>query len=137
MTFSSNQIFQISCSKSQLKSVLAFALNLDNDKQVRAKHLVYQTTEDGKFAIGWFHLKPKAGWQILVSPTPSVDLLTEAAIQYLKDYQDNTDECFDGFYEQGYLVKAIKETMAPEMEGIKNPFYGFVTIQAYKLFYSK
>ena len=135
--FSSNQVFEVSCTKDQLRSVLAFALNLASEERTNPRKLACQMTTDGKFAIGWFHQEPKSGWQILVSPTPSVDLLTEAAIQYLKDSPDHTMEFGDGSYEQGYLVKAIQETMASEWDGIKNPFYGYVTIQAYKVFYSK
>lgn len=126
--FSSNQVFEVSCTKSQLRAVLAFALDLANDERTRPRNLVYQTTSDGRFAIGWFHQEPKAGWQTLVSPTPSVDLLAEAAIQYLKDYPDHSIELWDGSYEQGYLVKVIQETMASEWNGIRNPFYGYVTI---------
>ena len=66
-----------------------------------------------------------------------MDLLAEAAIQYLKDYPDHSIELWDGSYEQGYLVKVIQETMASEWNGIRNPFYGYVTIQAHKVFYSK
>lgn len=55
----------------------------------------------------------------------------------MKDYPDRSIELWDGSYEQGYLVKAIQETMATEWNGIKNPFYGYVTIQAHKVFYSK
>ena len=112
--FSSNQVFEVSCTKSQLRAVLAFALDLANDERTRPRNLVYQTTSDGRFAIGWFHQEPKAGWQTLVSPTPSVDLLAEAAIQYLKDYPDHSIELWDGSYEQGYLVKVIQETMASD-----------------------
>lgn len=135
--FSSNQVFEVSCTKGQLKPVLAFALDMANDERNRPRNLVYQTTPDGRFAIGWFHQEPTAGWQTLVSPTPSVDLLTEAAIQYLKDHPDRSIELWDGSYEQGYLVKVIEETMAAEWNGIKNPLYGYVTIQAHKIFYSK
>lgn len=135
--FSSNQVFEVSCTKSQLRAVLAFALDMAHDERTRPRNLVYQMTSDGRFAIGWFHQEPKAGWQTLVSPTPSVDLLAEAAIQYLKDYPDRSIELWDGSYEQGYLVKAIQETMATEWNGIKNPFYRYVTIQAHKVFYSK
>lgn len=61
--FSSNQVFEVSCTKSQLRAVLAFALDLANDERTRPRNLVYQTTSDGRFAIGWFHQEPKAGWQ--------------------------------------------------------------------------
>ena len=40
-------------------------------------------------------------------------------------------------YTHLYLVKVIEETMASEWNGIKNPFYGYVTIQAHKVFYAK
>ena len=99
--FSSNQVFEVSCTKSQLRAVLAFALDLANDERTRPRNLVYQTPSDGRFAIGWFHQEPKAGWQTLVSPTPSVDLLAEAAIQYLKDYPDHSIELWAGPMSKG------------------------------------
>ena len=55
----------------------------------------------------------------------------------LGDVYKRQIELWDGSYEQGYLVKVIEETMAAEWNGIKNPFYGYVTIQAHKVFYSK
>ena len=45
--FSSNQVFEVSCTKSQLRAVLAFALDLATDERTRPRNLVYQTTSDG------------------------------------------------------------------------------------------
>lgn len=42
--FSSNQVFEVSCTKSQLKSVLAFALDMANGERTSPRNLVYQTT---------------------------------------------------------------------------------------------
>ena len=38
--FSSNQVFEVSCTKSQLRAVLAFALDMAHDERTRPRNLV-------------------------------------------------------------------------------------------------
>ena len=59
---SSNQVFEISGRFQQLELVLRFVLNYAN---ISEKRLVFQTTKDGKFCIGWGDSNgfPFKGWE--------------------------------------------------------------------------
>ena len=96
----------------------------------------FQITEDGKYCIGWLS-DEKKGWH----PLPfdfDAHIMAEIVKQHLKK-QDIEDpyEDWDGSSEKGFLMKVIDRTFADEEDGIKNPFYGIVSIEPYYIYYAK
>lgn len=133
--FSSNQQLQISCDDNQLESVLDFVMRFH---QAAHTKLCWQETDDHRLAIGWFACNdPETGWHRFIFDDPSIGLLTETIKQFCEKYPDNSPEEYDGGYQQGFLIKALPEHMGDEYDGIQSPFYGIISIQAYKLFYAK
>lgn len=134
--FSSNQEFKISGDFSQLQSALNFAIDYYGTQE---KDLVFQTTEDGKYCIGW---KPEndtiEGWQDFQFDYDS-EIVAKTIIQFLQKqkYKESPYEYFDGSTYGGFLVKNIPETFSDEYEGILNPFYGLVSFEPFINFYSK
>lgn len=59
--FSSNQVFQISGSMSQLEEALRFALSFSEETH---SQIVFQTTDDGKYYIGWKGDSDIKRWQL-------------------------------------------------------------------------
>lgn len=68
---------------------------------------------------------------------PSIGLIVEAAKQCAEEHPAKSERFWDGGYEQGYLVEAIPEMMSDEYDGVKNPFYGIISVRSYECFYSK
>ena len=131
---SSNQVFEISGSFDQLQLALDFAINFDGHGQ-HTKSLVFQTTEDGKYCIGWKPDNgPTKGWQDFQFDFDS-EIVAKIIIQFLKKQKrkESPYEYFDGGTNKGFLMKLISDGQ----DGIKNPFYGIVSFETFTNFYSK
>lgn len=134
--FSSNQIFKVSGDMSQLKMALGFAIDFDESSH---KDLVFQTTKDGKYCIGW---KPKnelpKGWQKFQFDFDT-DIVGKIIAQYLHKHResDSPYEYFDGSTDIGFVMENIPDDFSDEYEGIKNPFYGIVSFKPFMNFYAK
>ena len=145
--FSSNQILKLSGSMDQLKYALNFALdysdeakNMTESERERGCKLLYQIVGK-KYCIGWGFKDIPKGW----SEYPfdfEVPIVSQIIIQHLRKHEKEAEnngayDWADGSSETGFLMKSIKESLADEENGIKNPFYCIVTFEPYELFYSK
>lgn len=130
--FSSNQILQISGSlhDGQLKQALEFVLKYDD---IDLNHICYQITEDGRYCLGWAPLgNPKPGW----SNYPfefDIDIISLIIKQHLSNQKTQHDDMGDGSYRDGFLMQVTYNYC----DGIKSPFYGFVSFEPYVAFYAK
>lgn len=144
--FSSNQILEISGNLSDfdgLESALKFALQYSgNDKNMKQEEidrgckLVYQITEDGKYCIGWGFQNVPKDWNEYPFRF-EIDIVSRIIRQHLDSVSKVTKADYDGSYYKGFVMKAIKEYMGAELDGIKNPFYGIVYFKPYTCFYHK
>ena len=134
--FSSNQEFVISGSFDQLQLALEFAINYSEENE---KHLCFQTTEDGKYCIGWAPDGiPENGWENFQFDYDSA-IVAKIIVQFLskQKHENSPYEYFDGGTDRGFLMKNIPETFSDEKNGIKRPFYGIVSFEPFTNFYSK
>jgi hypothetical protein len=132
--FSSNQKLEISGEYDQLKSALEFAIKLDGTD---FDELCYQTTEDGKFCIGWFSGNVLAlGWKRFQFDF-DIEIVSRIIIQFLSKQKQKDMSGFDGDTENGFVMRAIPETFSNLDNGIQNPFYGIVSFKPFICFYSK
>ena len=129
---SSNQIFEISGSFSQLCLALDFAINYSGENE---KDLCFQITDDGKFCIGWGH---KEGWEKFQFGY-DLEIISKIIVKHLENQKHKRSpyEGFDGETNEGFLMKVIPEMFSDKYDGIKNPFYGIVSFQTFTNFYSK
>lgn len=137
--FSSNQVFTVSCDDTQLETVLRTAISMHESGNIERffKTAVYQTT-DQKIALGWCGSDPAKGWNKFPLGAPTMEMVLAFVRQFCKEHPVSGDHFWDGSYRQGYIIKAIPENMGDENEdGIKSPFYGVITIEAYENCYSK
>jgi len=133
--FSSNQILEISGEMSDLESTLAFVINMDGGSN---KSISYQITEDGRYCIGWLD---KDGW-IKYPFDYDPHIIAAIVCQHLNKNAEKAQNAgeydwADGSNSNGFLMKAINGSCASEENGIKNPFYGIVSIEPYQNFYAK
>lgn len=132
--FSSNQKLEVSGEYDQLKSALEFALKLEGTD---FDDLCYQTTEDGKFCIGWMSGNGLAlGWKRFQFDF-DLEIVSRIIVQFLSKQKRDKFSGFDGSTVGGFIMKAIPETFSDTLDGIKNPFYGIVSFKAFTCFYSK
>lgn len=133
--FSSNQIFKVSGDFSQLEAALRFALRFNGSN---TNNLAYQITKDGKYCIGWYHEKPKDGWNVFPFDFDA-EIVSKIIIQHLGKNKtfDDAYENLDGGTEDGFLMKDIPSLFSDEYKGIKQPFYGIVSFEYFKNFYAK
>ena len=133
--FSSNQVFQISGCMEQLEEALRFALSFSENSHNK---IVFQTTDDGKYCIGWKGDSDIKGWQQFQFDFDA-SIVAKIIIQYLQKQEKAVSgyELFDGGTEQGFIMKNIPELFSDEYQGIKNPFYGIVSFEKFCNFYSK
>ena len=143
--FCSNQILKVSgrlsTNRDELECALEFALKYSGEaKKMRQSEidrgckLLYQITKDGKYCIGWGIENIPEGW----SEYPfrfDIDNVSKIIRRYL--------ECFPiergieyGYYEKGFIMQCIDESISAEKDGIINPFYGIVYFEPYTCFYS-
>lgn len=137
--FSSNQVFTVSCDDTQLETVLCTAISMHETGNVERflKTAVYQTT-DRKIALGWCSSEPANGWNKFPLGAPTMEMVLALVRQFCKEHPVRGEHFWDGSYRQGYIIKAIPEDMGDKNEdGVKSPFYGIFTIEAYENFYSK
>lgn len=116
----------------QLKLALDFALNFHES----GRKLVFQTTDNGKYCIGWGEEK---GWEKYQFDFDT-EIVSKIIIQFLNKQSTDSDSPYyymDGGTSNGFLMKSIPETFSDEYEGIKNPFYGIVSFEPYVNYYSK
>ena len=147
MMFSSNQILEISgCldHDKELLSALEFALkfsgtlsSFENETKANIK-CVYQITQDGRYCIGKAYDKPENGWNEYPFDF-DIAIISQIIIQFLKKQAKNIHYKaeFDGTYANGFVMKAIPESMGDDDNGIKNPFEGIVEFSPHICFYSK
>lgn len=135
--FHSNQKFCISCDDKQLKDVVTLVLGMYKIGD-RPPTLAYQVTGD-RIAIGRYFDEPKPGWSKFMYDNPGIDLVLAAIKQFTHDHPSHeySEGEGDGSYRPGYLVEVVEETFADEWKGIKNPWYGIFTVEAYNCYYSK
>ena len=132
--FTSNQKLEISGNYSQLKSALEFAIKLDGTD---LNKLCYQTTEDGKFCIGWLSGNGLAsGWKRFQFDFDT-EIVSKIIIQFLSKQKQKDMIGFDGSTEKGFVMKVIPETFSDFENEIQNPFYGIVSFETFTCFYSK
>lgn len=128
--FSSNQILQMSGEMSQLETVINFAMRMFGNRD----KVTYQTTEDGKYCLGWYATD---GWKEFPFDFDS-SIVAKIIEQHLKKQEiEDPYEWADGSSEKGFLMKVIPQTFSNEEDGIKNPFYGIVSIEPFINFYAK
>lgn len=129
--FSSNQIFKVSGDMRQLESAIEFAVNMFD----KPRNLCYQITDDGKYCLGW---SAQDGWL----PLPfdfNAHIVAEIVKQHLAKHEPEESEYdyMDGGTGDGFLMEVIPNTFSDEEDGIKNPFYGIVSIKSFKNYYAK
>ena len=140
--FSSNQKLEVSGSFDQIAYALNFAMHysgrsdhISKEEAKRGCKRVYQITKDGKYCIGWSFGEVPNHW----TEFPflfDVKIVSKIIEQHLEYSQKEPYGPYDGLYEKGFLMKAIRH-MGDEWEGIKEPFYGIVSFEPYYTFYSK
>lgn len=131
--FSSEQIFEISGEMDQLEKTIKFAIDMHG---IGKSGIYYQVTEDGKYCLGW---GDKEGWNKFPFDF-DVHIVSEIVKQHLEKQKDDMEDIYgsdDGCSELGFLMMAIPCTCGDSWEGVKNPFYGIVSIEPYMNFYAK
>lgn len=132
--FSSEQVFEVSGEMSQLETAIKFALSMYGAGKDK---ITYQITKDGKYCLGWSIGKADEGWMKFPFDF-DYGIVAKIIEQHLeKQNIEDPYEWADGSSEKGFLMKAIPETFSDEENGIKNPFYGIVSIEPFVNFYAK
>ena len=132
--FSSNQKLEISGDYNQLKSALEFALKYDGTD---LNKLCYQTTDDGKYCLGWFcDGEPFDGWKKFQFDF-DVEIVSKIIIQFLSKQKQEEIPVFDGGTNNGFIMEVIPKKFSDYENGIRNPFYGIVSFKSFTCFYSK
>lgn len=129
--FSSEQIFEVSGTMEQLEMTIKFAIDMYGIGNGR---ITYQITEDGKYCLGW---GDENGWNKFPFDFDS-HIVAKIVEQHLtKQKCDDPYAWADGSTNKGFLMKAIFQSFSDEEDGIKNPFFGIVSIEPYMNFYAK
>lgn len=133
--FSSNQVFQISGCMRQLEEALRFALSFSEKSHSK---IVFQTTDDGKYCIGWKGDSDIKGWQQYQFDFDA-SIVAKIIVQFLckQDEKKSGYEYADGSTGDGFIMRNIPETFSDVWAKIKNPFYGIVYFERWCNFYSK
>lgn len=130
-SFSSNQTFEISGTFKQLEITLRFALEFSGNL---GKELFYQTTDDGKYCLGWYQNKD---WLAFPFDT-NVHIISEIIQQYIEKHKkESIYKYSDGGSADGFLMKVIENSYLEKEDGIKSPFYGIISIEYFENFYAK
>ena len=129
--FSSEQIFEVSGDMDQLEKAIRFAIDMHG---IGKSGISYQITENGKYCLGW---GDEGEWKKYPFDF-DVHIVSEIVKQFLEK-QDCEDPYAwsDGSSEKGFLMKIIPEVFSDEKDGIKQPFYGIVSIEPHMNFYAK
>jgi hypothetical protein len=128
--FSSEQIFEVSGDMDQLEMAIKFAIEM---YETGRASVVYQITKDGKYCLGWGN---QEGWNKFPFDFDA-HIVSEIVKQHLnKQKYENLYAWSDGTSEKGFLMKVI-HTSAMNEDGIKNPFFGIVSIEPFMNYYAK
>ena len=130
--FSSEQKFEVSGDISQLEATIKFAIEMYG---IGKSGICFQITEDGRFCLGW---GDEEGWnKFPFDYDPHI--IAEIVKQHLEkqEYDDSAYSYYDGCTENGFLMKVIPCTFENSWNGIKEPFYGIVSIEPFVNFYGK
>jgi len=142
--FSSNQIFKISGTFSQLKMSLDFALafsgdakNMTKSERERGCKLTYQIAGD-KYLIGWAFGEVPEGWKEYDFDFDT-DIVSKIIVQFLKKQEVSESEYdyFDGGTDDGFIMNCRTDIMADREGKVKNPFYCIVSFSTFKNYYAK
>ena len=130
--FSSEQKFEVSGDISQLEATIKFAIEMYG---IGKSGICFQITEDGRFRLGWANAN---GWNKLPLDFDS-HIVAEIVKKHLakQEYDTSKYSHYDGSIEHGFLMKVIPSTCANSWNGIKEPFYGIVSIEPFVNFYGK
>lgn len=130
--FSSEQKFEVSGDISQLEATIKFAIEIYG---VGKSNICFQITEDGRFCLGWENAE---GWNKLPFDFDA-HIVAEIVKQHLakQEYDDSAYSYYDGAIERGFLMKVIPCNCGNYWNGIKEPFYGIVSIEPFVNFYAK
>ena len=131
--FSSEQIFKVSGEMDQLEMAIKFAVSMFGKSN---NGLSYQITKDGKYCIGW-HVEESEGWKAFPFDFDA-HIVSEIVKQHIgKQECEDPYSWSDGSSEKGFLMEAIPQLFSDEHDGIRNPFYGIVSIKPFMNFYAK
>ena len=139
--FSSNQEFKISGDFSQLKHALRFALEYSE-----TRNFCFQRTGDS-YCIGWMtknskgEYEPEKGWNKYQFDF-DYDIVAKIVEQEIRKIATETkvEDPFsyaDGSSSLGFIIENIRNLFSDEWHGIKNPFYGIITIKPFYNYYAK
>ena len=130
--FSSEQKFEVSGEISQLEDTIKFAIEMHG---IGKSGICFQITEDGRFCLGWGNAE---GWNKLPFDFDA-HIVAEIVKQHLakQEYDDSAYSYYDGAIERGFLMKVIPCNCENYWNGIKEPFYGIVSIEPFVNFYAK
>lgn len=139
--FSSNQEFRISGDFTLLKQALRFALEYSGQR-----NFCFQRTEDS-YCIGWMTMnsngdhEPQKGWNKYQFDF-DYDIVAKIVEQELRKIakEMNVEDPFmyaDGGSSLGFIIENIPGLFSDEWHGIKNPFYGIITIKPFYNYYAK
>jgi len=130
--FSSEQIFDINGDMGQLEMAIKFAVDMCGVERDKIK---YQITKDGKYCLGWGD--EKDGWNKYPFDFDT-HIVSEIVKQHLRKQDVEDPYAYeDGSSELGFRMKAIDNVFSDEKDGIKNPFFGIVSIEAEYIYYGK
>lgn len=129
--FSSDQIFKVSGDMDQLEMAIKFAISMYNKGK---NDITYQITKDGKYCLGWYTNENWKNFPFDFDP----HIVAEIVKQHLKKQEcEDPYSWSDGSSEKGFLMKVIPQIFSSEDNGIKEPFYGIVSIEPFMNFYAK
>ena len=142
--FSSNQVFKISGTFSQLEMSLDFALtfsghakNMTKSERERGCKLTYQIAGD-KYLIGWAFREVPEGWNEYDFDFDT-DIVSKIIVQFLKKQEVGESEYdyFDGGTDDGFIMERGTGCMTDREGKVKNPFYCIVSFSTFKNYYAK
>lgn len=135
--FSSNQVLSVSgeLDIKYIKHCLSFALQLAGyDYNSSTSICTCQTTEDGRYCIGWASGSIPNGWNSYDFGF-DINQISEIIYNHMKTidpYKANNCAACSGF-----VMDVIPETLAEQENGIVKPFYGIICFRPYLCQYSK
>ena len=141
--FSSNQIFQISGTYSQIETALRFAMDYSNyskhlsgNKKLNGFKFVWQIAEDGRYCIGWNFEDVVPGWNEFQFDF-DISIVSKVIEQQLRKSEMYGYANGDGDTVPGFLMKCGTGSFSDEEFGIKNPFYCIVSFEPYMVYFAK
>lgn len=145
MMFSSNQVLEISGDMCQLESAIEFSMKYSGEAECFSRHnkpskCVYQTTDDGRYCIGWTLCDetPPDGWsEYPFSYDPKI--ISAIVRQWLENAPKPFDENakWDGAHCIGFLLQESGGNRWKEQEAIKNGHRCIITLRPFWCFYAK